>query len=301
MPPREPPFYVDVEKVLIFPVVPLVLTSRFLVQIGHPLDGVPSLPPLPPRSLTYGVNHAIVIVHTYPHVYGHILNEIFPAFAGIPAEIWHKSILFVPHRSMTSVIAELLDILGKRPLGVVNTKRIWIFAQHLYVPNPWIFVQIWPDCVRSLRTRVIAKLGLENLVPNTYLIRQRANNRIIVNVDQLFAAAVKTFPKKHWVLLRDQRQTMKEQIAFWASVALACLASGSAAANGIWMRPGTVLIEVHVRWCDPFYAFVARAVGMKVFTTAVTIGNRKAFVVDVPFMISLIERGCQFLEQHGPR
>jgi hypothetical protein len=300
---RDLPFYVALDGVLIFPPSPVVVTRDFRVQVGFPrsLESLDFLPILPIRRSTYEVEHAIFVTHLYADVYGHVLNELLPGFMGIPAEIWNKSVLFLPHHALRSVFIELLQICGKVPVAVLPTSKRWIFAQHLYVPNPWIFVRVWPDCLRSMRTRIIAILGLQDVIPSHFAIAQRPHNRLIENVDQLFSAAVKEFPDRQWTLLRDRRWKMSDQVAFFANITMLIVVSGSTSANTMWMRCGAVLIQLHVRWYDPFFVDVARAVGLKVFETAAVTGNRKAFPVDIPFMIQLIARGCDFLRQNGPR
>jgi hypothetical protein len=66
-------------------------------------------------------------------------------------------------------------------------------------------------------------------------------------------------------------------------------------ANAVWMRPKAVLIEIQVRSCLSVFTHLANAVGLKAFETLSNQRNRVAIVVNIPFILGIIERGHEWL------
>jgi hypothetical protein len=274
----------------------VVATREFMFASG----GIHTTPrSFPEFASVYKEEHAIVIYHPFSNCYGHIVNELMPAYLSIPSEIWAISVLYVPSIILKHVVTGLLDLCGKKPRAVKNLWRC-VFARYLYVPNPWLFMKISPDAVRAMRNRIISRLGLQSLIPVNSVIGQRSRNRIIRNVEPLFTAILKKYPKENWLIFYDKKRTMAEQISFHANITMLIIASGSGGANTVWMKPNTVFIEIQHRGCVSALLDVARAVGAKVFETTSVEGNWKFLTVDVDLMLAIIERGYQFMRSHSP-
>jgi hypothetical protein len=240
------------------------------------------------------VEHAIVLFHPIAHCYGHLVNEVFPSFLAIPKEIWAKPIFFVPQATLKIVAAELLGLLGKRPLAIRN---LWkpVFARRLYVPNPSRFIEIWPEAIRAMRAHVIATLGLGGIVPQNRVIVRRTRNRRIANIDELFDALSAQEPHRHWVVRMHTKRSMLEESCFYANTSLLMFVRGSAGANMAWMPEGSAIVEIQAKFCECFYADVGRALGVKVFEVAFEVHGIHEVVVDIPFMIDVVARAYRFI------
>jgi hypothetical protein len=246
----------------------------------------------------YRIEDAIVLVHPYPYVYGHLINELLPPFLAIPADIWARSVFLLPQSTLKGVVSELLDLCGKKPLAVKNMWRC-VFARRLYVPNPWTFLTIWPDAIRAMRARILTRLGLETLIPQRRVIIQRTTNRRITNLDALFRAIVETYPRDNWLVTTAIPHSMEEQIRFFANISLLLIVHGSAGANAAWMRRNSVMIEIHVKFCESSHIQVARAVGVKAFEMSYAQRFSREVTVDIGCVMTAVEQANQFIKEAG--
>jgi capsular polysaccharide biosynthesis protein len=274
----------------------VVGTERFLFATGGCVGRRPRA--FPPLAAAAVVPDAIVVFHPFPRCYGHLLGEVFPAYHAIPAGAWARSVLFLPRGTLGAVLLELLAICGKAPRAVRTLSRP-VFARRLYVPRQWEFMVVWPEIVRAMRAAVLARLG-PRAAPRNFVVAQRRVNRRIENVGELLAAAQRAHPADPWAILPEQPRTMRQQIALFTNTTLYVIVSGSGGANTVWMARNTVFIEIQTRACVASLLAVAHAVGVKVFETRSAYRGFVSFRVNVEFMLSIIQRGYDFMRLHPP-
>jgi capsular polysaccharide biosynthesis protein len=112
------------------------------------------------------------------------------------------------------------------------------------------------------------------------------------------AAVRKALPKDNWVMVTTTPPSFVEQIRIHANATMLVFIHGSGAGNAVWMRPKAVFIEIQIRGCASFFMHIAQAVGLKVFETLSPQTNRVAIVVNITFMLGIIERGYGWLLQN---
>jgi hypothetical protein len=292
---RHSPSYTILTNAIVFSSDGIFATENFLLTYGtyHLPQWLPAL------SDCDFADHAIAFAHRHANCYGHLINEILPSYLCIPAEIWAKSVFFISPHIIKQVAIELIELCGKSPVAVRPLYRS-LFSQQLYVPNPPIFLDIWPECLRAMHDRIIGRLNLSHLVPANSVIAQRTRNRRIQNLDALFRAAVNTFSDRNWMIRVNISKTMAEEISFFANVTLLLIVRGSIGANVVWMRPHTVLIEMHLRYCEHFYADVGRALGLKVFEVNLNQSSPHQISVNIGIIMAIIRQAREYQKVHPP-
>jgi hypothetical protein len=139
-------------------------------------------------------------------------------------------------------------------------------------------------------------LELESLVPKNFVIVQRTRNRRISNIEPFFEGVRKAHPNDNWVIHINPSKSLSDEIRFWANCTVAVYVRGSMAANCVWMRPNSVVVEIAVRFCDGFFVDIARAVGLKIFGVAFTGNSPHENPVDIDVMLQVIGRAYDFLK-----
>jgi hypothetical protein len=292
------PGYCVLEKAVAFTGAWLVATQQFIFKTGDLHIAIPeSIPPLPGM---YRADHAIAIVYPYPNSYSRMLIDVLPAFLAIPAWIWAKSTVYYMPDMNLQLFFDLLLLCGKKPAAAHKMFRS-VYAQSLYVPQPWRFMRIWPELVRAMRETILVKFGLEKSVPDKMVIAPRARNRFIANPEQFLNACIKAYPSEQWMFGTLSGRDLEEQIRFSAKMRMAIMLGEAGGANTVWMMQNTVYIEIETRSCGLAFIDVARAVGVKVFV----IGPLQENIVqlDLRQILAVVQNGMEFLKTNlpGPR
>jgi hypothetical protein len=296
---RAVPRYTTFHDAIAVPGTTIVVTPDFVYQArqGMRQGSVGALP----RSLYVSprdrVESAVFFAHWYPHCFSHLLNEVLPGFLAIPEAVWQRSVFFVPRSTLKTVVYDILVLCDRRPLAIKNHWRP-IFARSLHMPLPWYFMEIYPMAVRAMRHLVLRKLNWLDLIPRNFIVLQRKKNRMIFNYEAFVAAARNAYPKENWVAVNAVPPSFVEQIRIHANATMMVFVSGSGGANAVWMRPKAVFIEIQVRDCVSSLMQVAKAVGLKVFETLSNQRNRVTIVVNITFMLGIIQRGHEWLQQN---
>ena len=183
--------------------------------------------------------------------YGHFILDKLGCIMLLPDEVIQRSCIILS--TILPVFPELLKIVGFLPSQMLFfDNNDWVYAKKLHV-----FTNNRPlNCfggppIYKLHKIFRKHFQLNSIEPTKYaLFNRKAKSRVISNFNELVEMTHKTFPDYKWEEIPDIQGNLTTVAKTWASIRFIFLIIGANAANGIFMKEGTVICMGSCQYVD---------------------------------------------------
>ena len=240
------------------------------------------------KRIDFPDNEILMFGHDYSHCYGHWTHETFARIFAFPRDLVLRCKIVLPME--TDFSRHFFGRYG------VKQENIVVADSETYVYGKKIHYVDTPDCCLS-HPYLIQKtrewiFNTHNVSSKPYrcVIHQRPKSRRLENADELLELFKEKFPDCQWEK-HNEPSGWDARIKYWSEIKLFFGFHGGVLTNIAYMKPGTIVINIHSSICSTCFYWPAVYGGLRFYEyydPRVSHFKKRGYVEDPNTMISIV-------------